>query len=128
MRRLPDTHLLLWSAFEPERLSPLAITILTQPSDELYFTSASLWEIAIKFALRRLRFTIHPEFVRSGLLSAGYGELTVRSDHALVLADLPLIHKDPFDRILIAQAIGEDIQLLTADSIIARYPGPILQV
>ena len=89
------------------------------------FSVVSLWEIAIKFALGRPDFQVDPRVLRRGLLDNGYRELPITADHALATAGLPPIHKDPFDRLLVAQATVDGIVLLTADQIVARYPGPI---
>lgn len=89
------------------------------------YSVASLWEIAIKRALDRPDFKVQPTTFRQRLLAAGYRELAVRGDHALALDLLPPIHRDPFDRMLLAQAFAEGLTLVTADSLVARYPGPI---
>ena len=92
---------------------------------ELFFSAASIWEIVIKNGLGRDDFKVDARVLRRGLLDNDYTELAITSDHAAMVESLPLIHKDPFDRILIAQAIAEGFTLLTADSIVAKYPGPI---
>ena len=92
------------------------------------FSVASLWEIAIKFALRRPEFQFDPRVLRRGSLDNGYSELDVTAQHALATVPLPPIHKDPFDRLLIAQATVEGITLVTVDATILRYPGPIQRV
>ncbi|MDP1605393.1 MAG: type II toxin-antitoxin system VapC family toxin [Rhodocyclaceae bacterium] len=125
MKLLLDTHLLLWAAGEPDRLSANARTLIDAPENELFFSAASLWEIAIKRGLGRSDFQVDARLLRRGLLDNGYGELPIGSEHAIAVADLPPIHKDPFDRMLVAQAMVEGISLLTADSSVARYPGPV---
>ncbi|MBA8899270.1 type II toxin-antitoxin system VapC family toxin [Phyllobacterium sp. P30BS-XVII] len=125
MKLLLDTHLLLWAAGSPEKLTPGARAAIENPLNELLFSSASLWEIAIKRGLDRVNFQIDARVLRRGLLDNGYQELPITSEHAVSIESLPPIHKDPFDRILIAQATVEGITLLTADTIVARYPGPI---
>ena len=125
MRLLPDTHLLLWFSEEPPDLPSGARELLGDSSNEVMFSVASLWEIAIKFALGRPDFRVDPRVIRRGLLDNGYTELSVTADHALVTVVLPPIHKDPFDRLLVAQATVEGIMLLTADPTVARYPGPV---
>jgi PIN domain nuclease of toxin-antitoxin system len=92
------------------------------------FSAASFWEIAIKLGLGREDFQVDPGLLRRGLLDNGYNELLIGSDHAIAVNSLPRLHKDPFDRILVAQAIVEGILLLTADPLIAQYPGPIRRV
>jgi PIN domain nuclease of toxin-antitoxin system len=125
MKLLLDTHLLLWAVGVSRRLSPAARNLIEDSNNELWFSSASLWEIAIKSATRREDFQVDPRLVRRTLLNNGYIELPVTGEHALAVADLPPLHKDPFDRMLIAQSIVEGITLLTADPTVARYPAPI---
>ncbi len=128
MKLLLDTHLVLWAAGEPRRLSRQARLLIDNTDNELLFSAASLWEVAIKRGLRREDFTVDARLLRRGLLDNGYGELPINSQHAVALESLPPIHKDPFDRILVAQAVIEGITLLTTDSRVARYPGPIRMV
>jgi PIN domain nuclease of toxin-antitoxin system len=128
VKLLIDTHLLLWAAAMPERLSPRAVARLEAPENRLLFSAASLWEIAIKATLGRSDFTVDPRRLRQGLIDNGYEELPLTGAHALALADLPAIHKDPFDRILIAQAKVEGLALLTADAALARYGAPVEMV
>ena len=85
----------------------------------------SIWEIAIKFALQKPDFNVDPHLVRRGCLDNAMIELAMTSAHAIITASLPPIHKDPFDRLLVAQAMAEGVTLLTADEIIAQYRGPI---
>lgn len=128
MKLLLDTHLLLWAAGQPERLSKQARRLLSDPGNELLFSAASLWEIAIKRNLGRADFKVEPRLLRRGLLDNGYRELAITSAHVLELDALPAHHKDPFDRILVAQALSEGITLLTVDPMVAKYPGPIQKV
>lgn len=125
MKLLLDTHVLLWAAGNPERLSVEARALLNDPENELFFSAASIWEIAIKCSLGRDDFRVNPRLLRRGLLDNGYSELPIGSEHAVSIDSLPMIHKDPFDRMLVAQAIVEGITLLTADSLVAQYPAPI---
>lgn len=125
MKWLLDTHLLLWAAGTPEKLPVTARMLLEDPDSELVFSAASLWEIAIKRGLDRPDFQVDARVLRRGLLDNGYEELPVSSAHAVFLDSLPPIHKDPFDRILVAQASVEGITLLTSDALVARYSGPI---
>ncbi|MBZ9678735.1 type II toxin-antitoxin system VapC family toxin [Mesorhizobium sp. ES1-1] len=125
MKLLLDTHLLLWAAGDPRRLPLAALGEIENPENELLFSAASLWEIAIKRGLGRDDFQVDPHLLRRGLFDNGYHELPITSQHAITVDGLPAIHKDPFDRILIAQAIAEGILLLTMDKFVARYPGPI---
>ena len=128
MKLLLDTHLLLWAAGEPGRLSAEVCALIEAPENELLFSAASLWEIAIKRGLGREDFRVDVRLLRRGLLDNGYGELPVGSDHAVAIEGLPPIHKDPFDRLVVAQALVEGITLLTSDERVAQYPGPVRKV
>lgn len=128
MKLLLDTQLLLWAAGQPERLSTAARRQLNNASNELLFSAASLWEVTIKKSLGRDDFRVEPRLLRRELLDNGYTELPVTSEHAVSVDGLPDLHKDPFDRILLAQALTEGITLLTADAQLARYPGPVRKV
>ena len=128
MKLLLDTHVLLWAAGSPEQLSPEARAMLEDPDNALLFSAASLWEIAIKRSLGRADFKVDARVLRRGLQDNGYQELPITSEHAVFIDSLPPIHKDPFDRILVAQATVEGITLLTTDTLIAQYPGPILKL
>jgi PIN domain nuclease of toxin-antitoxin system len=128
MKFLLDTHLLLWAAGEPRRLPKRARTLINNPENQLLFSAASLWEMAIKRGLGRDDFKVDTRLLRRGLLDNGYNELPIISDHVVAVDSLPLIHKDPFDRILVAQATVEGVTLLTIDSMVSQYPGPIRTV
>jgi len=128
MKLLVDTHLLLWAAGNPERLPAAARALLDDPQHMPVFSSASLWEVAIKSGLGRRDFRIDARLLRRGLLDNGYDELPITGEHAVALDGLPPIHTDPFDRMLIAQSMVEGITLLTADPLIAQYPAPIRKV
>ncbi len=128
MKLLLDTHLLLWAAGHPNRLSAEARTLINSQENELFFSAASLWEITIKHGLNRDDFTVDPHLLRRGLLDNDYNELLIGSEHAVAITSLPAIHKDPFDRLLIAQATIEGITLLTSDAVVAQYPGPVRKV
>ena len=125
MKFLLDTHLLLWAAHTPERLSAKALAIFNDASHELLFSAVSIWEVAIKSGLGRDDFKVDVRLFRRGMLDNGYQELPVSSTHAVCLDALPDLHKDPFDRMLLAQATAEGILLLTSDNVVARYPGPV---
>jgi PIN domain nuclease of toxin-antitoxin system len=128
VKLLLDTHLLLWAAGTPERLAPSARRLINDTANQLFFSAASLWEITIKRGLGRNDFQVDPRLLRRGLLDNGYADLAVTGEHAVAVASLPPIHKDPFDRMLIAQAMVEGILLLTADRIVTRYSGPVRKV
>jgi PIN domain nuclease of toxin-antitoxin system len=127
-RFLVDTHLLLWAALFPERLPQQAAEIINDPASVLYFSAASVWEISIKLAHPRDDLAVDLRQWRAGLLDNGYLELAITSLHGIAVSDPPLLHKDPFDRLLLAQAMREDLTLLTADKVLATYPGPILKI
>ena len=128
MKLLLDTHLLLWAAGDPRRLSKQVRTLIDNPDNDLLFSAASLWEVAIKRGLGREDFKVDARLLRRGLLDNGYSELPIISDHVVATESLPPIHKDPFDRVLVAQATVEGVTLLTIDSLVAQYPGPIKTV
>jgi PIN domain nuclease of toxin-antitoxin system len=128
VKLLLDTQLLLWAAGQPERLSKSARKLLDDPQNELVFSAASLWEVAIKSSLGREDFRVEPRLLRRGLLDNGYVELPITSQHAVNIDGLPPLHKDPFDRLLLSQALSEGITLLTTDSSLAGYPGPVRKV
>jgi PIN domain nuclease of toxin-antitoxin system len=128
MRLLRDTHLLLRAAGSPERLTPAARELLDDPQNVPVFSSASLWEVAIKRGLGRSDFRVDARVRRRGLLDNGYDELPITDERTVALDSLPPIHKDPFDRILVAQSMVEGITLLTSDPLVALYPAPIQRV
>ena len=112
----------------PEKLSATAAALIEEQNNQLIYSAASLWEIAIKRGLGRADFQVDPRLLRRGLLDNGYAELPITGDHTMAIDGLPSLHADPFDRILVAQSMVEGILLLTSDSIVARYPGPIRKV
>ncbi|MDR2861133.1 MAG: type II toxin-antitoxin system VapC family toxin [Syntrophobacterales bacterium] len=126
MRLLLDTHILLWAA--GDKLPPKAERYISDKANTLLFSPASIWEVVVKSGLGRPDFKVDPVLLYSGLLEAGYEEIPIIGRHTLFTASLPTLHKDPFDRILLAQAIYEGIPFLTADSAVARYPGSIIFV
>ena len=128
MRLLLDTHLLLWSVASPDRLSRKAHGLLGDEGNQLLFSVASLWEIAIKASHNRSDFIVDVRELRDELLQNGYLEVTVLASHAMAIVNLPHVHKDPFDRLLLAQAICENLTLLTVDEKLATYPGPVVKV
>lgn len=128
MKLLLDTHLLLWAAGQPQKLPATARDLFDNPGNTLGFSAASIWEVSIKSGLGRDDFQADPGLLRRGLLDNGYAELAVDGRHAVQVSLLPALHKDPFDRILVAQAIVEDMLLVTADAQVADYPGPVRKV
>jgi PIN domain nuclease of toxin-antitoxin system len=125
MKYLIDTHLLLWAA--ADKLPKKAIPYFSDKENILLFSSASIWEIIIKKGLNRPDFMVDPDALYWGLLDNGYMEVTITSPHVLLVADLPSLHKDPFDRILIAQAKAEGAVLLSSDKILSKY-SPVIYI
>ena len=125
MSFLFDTHLLLWAAASPDRLPELARDILANPTLQVAFSPSSIWEVAIKTSLGRPDFQVDAKRLHRGLLAAGYRDIGITSAHTAAVADLPPVHKDPFDRLLVAQAKLEGLTLITSDPLVARYPGDI---
>ena len=121
MNLLLDTHVLLWAASEPQRLSAKARTLFLDPANQLVFSAASLWEISVKSSLDRTDFKVDARRLWRMLLVNGYRELPITSEHTVAVNELPALHKDPFDRILVAQARVEGLLLLTSDKIVAKY-------
>ena len=118
---LLDTHLLLWAAFEPDRLSPTACLMLQSRAAPLHFSLATIWEVAIKTSLGRADFSVDPGPFHRALLGEGFVELPIKAQHLVHVGTLPWIHRDPFDRLLVAQALVEGMTLLTADATLKRY-------
>jgi PIN domain nuclease of toxin-antitoxin system len=128
VRLLLDTQLLLWASISQHLLSASAFALMSDPRNELLFSAVSIWEVAIKTSQGRDSFDVDPRLLYRGLLENGYTELPITSQHAVTIDSLAPLHKDPFDRLLLAQAICEGITLLTTDAQLARYPGPVRQV
>jgi PIN domain nuclease of toxin-antitoxin system len=128
VKLLLDSHLLLWAAGEPAKLSRPARRLIEDSNNELIFSAASLWELSIKSQIGREDFRADTRILRRSLLDNNYIELQITGEHAIAVLDLPAIHKDPFDRMLVAQARCEGLTLLTADPQVAQYPGPIQRV
>lgn len=128
MRILVDTQILIWAGQGSSRLSRRASAIFDDPANRIIFSAVSVAEVAIKHALRRPDFPVDPRDFRAALLDNEYEELALYGDHACRLLDLPPIHKDPFDRMLIAQALAEGIVFLTADTTLGGYPGRVTLV
>ena len=125
MKLLLDTQILLWSALGREHVPERARALLEDSANVLLFSVASLWEIGIKASLGRPDFCVDARRMRRALLDNGYQELAISGDHVLAIEQLPRIHRDPFDRVLLAQAVTEGATLITADAVLAEYPGPI---
>ena len=121
MRLLVDTHLLLWAAAASRRLPKEARRLMEDPAHEVLYSAASLWEIAIKATLRKADFKADVALLRPALAEMGFGELPISGVHAERVATLPPVHKDPFDRMLVAQSLCEPLVLLTNDDVLAGY-------
>jgi PIN domain nuclease of toxin-antitoxin system len=121
VKLLLDTHLLIWAAADHPSLPDEARTAIEDADNTLYFSVASIWEIVIKSALGRDDFQVDARVLRRNLLDAGYEELSIEAQHAFQVAALPPLHKDPFDRLLVGQAMAEGIVLLTHDDQIKQY-------
>lgn len=128
MKLLLDTHVLVWAAAEPDRLTVSVRQMLSDVENDLLFSAASIWEVAIKNGLGRPEFSVDPNLLRRGLIDRGYVELAITAAHAAAVMELPSLHKDPFDRLLVAQARHEGFLLLTADEMVAAYGGTILLI
>lgn len=125
MLLLLDTHVVLWAAYQPARLSAGGNELLSDPVNTLLFSAASIWEVAIKAGLGRPDFTVDANVLRRALVENGYRELPVTGAHAAAVTGLPAVHLDPFDRLLVAQARVEGVTLLTADRQVAMYGAPV---
>ncbi|MFM7734169.1 MAG: type II toxin-antitoxin system VapC family toxin [Cyanobium sp.] len=120
-RFLVDTHLLIWWASMPEQLPEPARRRLASRERPLFFSLVSLWEVAIKASLGREDFQVDPGALRRGLLREGFQELPIEVEHVLAVQQLPWIHRDPFDRLLVAQALREGLRLLSTDRTLLGY-------
>lgn len=127
MRVLLDTHLLLWSVASSRRLPKEARALILDAANEVFYSAASVWEVAIKSALRRRDFKADPAVLVRALAQSGFSELPVTAAHAARVAGLPPLHRDPFDRMLVAQSLAEPMTLLTNDSVLLGY-GPLIHL
>jgi len=123
MRYLADTQLLIWATISPEKLSKAARTLLQDSDNEILFSAASIFEVAVKYSRGKNDFTLPPETLRRGLTDLGWKELLITSEHAIAITGLPQHHGDPFDRLLVAQAKTDGLLLITSDKILSKYPG-----
>jgi PIN domain nuclease of toxin-antitoxin system len=127
MRVLLDTHLLLWSVASSRRLPKEARALILDAANEVFYSAASVWEVAIRSALRRRDFKADPAVLVRALAQSGFSELPVTAAHAARVAGLPPLHRDPFDRMLVAQSLAEPMTLLTNDSVLLGY-GPLIHL
>ncbi len=128
MRLLLDTHLLLWTAGKSQMLPREAVELIGAPENEINYSVVGLWEVAIKNGLGRSDFSVDLASLRRRLLDNGYREIPVTGEHALAIERLPVLHRDPFDRLLVAQATVEGMILLTADATLASYGRAVRRV
>ncbi len=128
MRYLLDTQLLIWYVEDDPKLTGAARSILLDREATLFFSVASIWEVSIKSALNKADFAVRPEPLYRMLRESGWNEVAIQPKHVFRVLHLPLIHRDPFDRMLVAQASVEDITLLTADKLLTQYDAPTLYV
>jgi len=130
MRLLLDTHIALWAVTDDLRLSEAARALIVEPANEVFISVAAIWEIAIKHAVRR-RVSAMPvtaETALSDFLASGFQVLNIIPAHILALEALPGLHGDPFDRIMVAQALSTPLRLLTRDTKVAAYSDTIMVV
>lgn len=125
---LVDTHVLIWLAVDSPRLGEVARDLLADPDNHIFFSAISIFEIAVKERLSKRGFEVEASAIRRMMIENDFAELAVTGMHAAHVATLPLVHRDPFDRLLVAQAMMEGFTLMTADEKIAQYSGPILKI
>jgi PIN domain nuclease of toxin-antitoxin system len=125
MRLLLDTHIYLWAVTDSRKLSRQARKLITD-ADEVFVSSASIWEASIKVGLGKLDADVN--LLVAEINASGFKELPVRAAHAALVVDLPDIHRDPFDRLLVAQALSEPLRLMTADSHLGAYTELVITV
>lgn len=125
---LLDTNVLLATLLAPERLPPEVVAGVSDSANTVYFSSASIWEIAIKRSLNRVDFDFSPQDIHRIALDTGFTELTVKGEDCYPLANMPWYHRDPFDRLLIAQAQSLPAYLLTTDGALSRYSELVVQL
>ena len=130
MRLLLDTHIAIWAALDSPRLPPTARALIVDTANPLYVSAATIWEIAIKHALRRsvAAMPLSAAEALSCFREAGYALLPVTPEHARALEELPALHGDPFDRMLVAQALTEPLRLVTQNPLVGRYGEMVLRV
>jgi PIN domain nuclease of toxin-antitoxin system len=126
MKLLLDTQMLIWLLYWPDILPPNAGEIISDEKNDLFFSPASLWEVSIKHSQNKPDFQLNARLMQENLLDKGCLEVPITSSHTISAGELPLLHKDPFDRLLIAQALIENLSLLTSDEKIAEYPASVI--
>lgn len=128
MNLLLDTHIALWAITDSPKLSPKARELIESPKTTIWISVASIWEIAIKYSLGRGDMPISSQQAMSYFRESGYRFLAVDAEHAVAVEELPTHHQDPFDRILVAQALVEPMRLMTHDSLVALYSDTIIKI
>jgi PIN domain nuclease of toxin-antitoxin system len=128
VRLLLDTHVLLWAVAASRRLPKSARALIQDQENEVFYSAASVWEVSIKAGLRRSDFEIDVEQFHASLPQAGFSEMPVRAAHSVAVSKLPGLHRDPFDRMLVAQALLEPLVLVTNDEFLAKYPAPVRMI
>jgi PIN domain nuclease of toxin-antitoxin system len=127
VRVLIDTHLLLWTVASSRRLPKAARSLILDAANDVFYSAASVWEVSIKSTLGRTGLKADPTVLVRALAQSGFSELPVTAAHAARVARLPAIHRDPFDRLLVAQSLAEPMTLLTNDAVLVGY-GPLVQL
>ncbi len=123
MRLLLDTHAFLWFVLNDPQLSARAQGLINDPANDILVSPASYWEIAIKVRLGKLNlYSAYDDFMQRGIVGNDFEIIAIEPDHTSVLTTLPLRHKDPFDRLLIAQAMVEAVPIISADPVLDKYP------
>ena len=128
MNLLLDTHIALWAITDSPKLSQKARELIESPKTTIWISVASLWEIAIKYSLGRGDMPISSQQAMSYFRESGYRFLAVEAEHVVAVEELPTHHQDPFDRILVAQALVEPMRLMTHDSLVALYSDTIIKI
>lgn len=128
MNILLDTHVALWAVVDDPRLPDRARALIVEPANSIWVSVASLWEIAIKYALRRGDMPVASEDALAYFRQAGYSLLDIKPEHAIAVEALPPVHQDPFDRLLLAQARTEPLYLVTADAVVGQYGDWVLRI
>jgi PIN domain nuclease of toxin-antitoxin system len=128
VRILLDTHIILWAVTDSPKLPESARKMILDERNRIYFSSASIWEVAIKHAMAPEQMPVSSQDLLQYAGQSGYEELPVSAEHAVTVETLPPVHKDPFDRILVAQAVAEPMRLLTHDRLLSKYSSCVFPV
>ena len=128
MKLLLDTHVALWAITDDVKLGHFAKSLILAPDNDIWVSVVSLWEIAIKHSLRKEGMPISASEALDYFVASGYNLLSIEAKHTLLLSELPLHHQDPFDRLLIAQARTESMQLMSRDGHIAKYKDSVISI